>query len=157
MRSFDKIKGVKIDAFTRAYLECALWSSTDESRDDGGDPLDQNYEIEDIERKSLAQMARDCRDFQEEFAELLTKAYADTPCPCEADGAPAGHATSCAWWRKPSYTEEQAGHDFWLTRNGHGAGFWDRGLGKIGEALTKASKSYGSEYLHVYRGRIYNR
>lgn len=20
---------------------------------------------------------------------------------------------------------EQAGHDFWLTRNGHGAGFWD--------------------------------
>jgi hypothetical protein len=21
---------------------------------------------------------------------------------------------------------EQAGHDFWLTRNGHGAGFWDR-------------------------------
>ena len=22
---------------------------------------------------------------------------------------------------------EQAGHDFWLTRNGHGAGFWDRG------------------------------
>lgn len=20
----------------------------------------------------------------------------------------------------------QAGHDFWLTRNGHGAGFWDR-------------------------------
>ena len=22
---------------------------------------------------------------------------------------------------------EQAGHDLWLTRNGHGAGFWDRG------------------------------
>ena len=21
---------------------------------------------------------------------------------------------------------EQAGHDFWLTRNGHGTGFWDR-------------------------------
>lgn len=21
--------------------------------------------------------------------------------------------------------EEQAGHDFWLTRNGHGAGYWD--------------------------------
>ena len=21
---------------------------------------------------------------------------------------------------------DQAGHDFWLTRNGHGAGFWDR-------------------------------
>ena len=22
---------------------------------------------------------------------------------------------------------EQAGHDFWLSRNGHGSGFWDRG------------------------------
>jgi hypothetical protein len=21
---------------------------------------------------------------------------------------------------------EQCGHDFWLTRNGHGTGFWDR-------------------------------
>ena len=21
--------------------------------------------------------------------------------------------------------DEYAGHDFWLTRNGHGAGFWD--------------------------------
>ena len=32
--------------------------------------------------------------------------------------------------------EEQIGHDFWLTRNGHGAGFWDRGLGETGKKLT---------------------
>ena len=24
------------------------------------------------------------------------------------------------------YPAEQVGHDLWLTRNGHGAGFWDR-------------------------------
>ena len=24
------------------------------------------------------------------------------------------------------YPAEQIGHDLWLTRNGHGAGFWDR-------------------------------
>ncbi len=24
------------------------------------------------------------------------------------------------------WTDEQIGHDLWLTRNGHGAGFWDR-------------------------------
>lgn len=35
----------KLDAFTRQYLETALWSSTDNSRDDGGGPLDQNYDI----------------------------------------------------------------------------------------------------------------
>lgn len=38
--------------------------------------------------------------------------------------------------------EEQIGHDFWLTRNGHGAGFWDRGLGEIGDELTKISKTF---------------
>jgi len=38
---------------------------------------------------------------------------------------------------------EQVGHDFWLTRNGHGAGFWDRGLGAIGDRLTEAAKPYG--------------
>ena len=37
-----------------------------------------------------------------------------------------------------------AGHDFWLTRNGHGAGFWDRGLGQLGDDLTDAAKSFGS-------------
>lgn len=26
----------------------------------------------------------------------------------------------------PDIPAEQAGHDLWLTRNGHGAGFWDR-------------------------------
>lgn len=36
----------------------------------------------------------------------------------------------------------QAGHDFWLTRNGHGAGFWDRGLGGLGEALTRACERF---------------
>lgn len=42
------------------------------------------------------------------------------------------------------YREYSAGCDFYLTRNGHGAGFWDRGMGKIGEALTAAAKVYGS-------------
>jgi len=26
------------------------------------------------------------------------------------------------------WSDEQIGHDLWLTRGGHGAGFWDRGL-----------------------------
>lgn len=38
----------------------------------------------------------------------------------------------------------QCGHDFWLTRNGHGAGFWDRGLGDVGKRLTEACKAWGS-------------
>ena len=43
----------------------------------------------------------------------------------------------------------QLGHDLWLTRNGHGAGFWDRGLGALGDRLTKASEAYGSCDVYV--------
>lgn len=39
--------------------------------------------------------------------------------------------------------DERHGADFWLTRNGHGAGFWDRGYGRIGDELTRAAKAHG--------------
>ena len=43
----------------------------------------------------------------------------------------------------------QAGHDFWLTRNGHGTGFWDRpeiyGEYKA-EMFTKIAESFGEAY-----------
>ena len=44
---------------------------------------------------------------------------------------------------------EQIGHDFWLTRNGHGAGFWDRGLGERGDWLTAQCKPYGEADVYV--------
>ena len=44
--------------------------------------------------------------------------------------------------------ESQAGHDFCLTRNGHGAGFWDGDWpDDIGAELTEASKPYGTQGL----------
>jgi hypothetical protein len=43
----------------------------------------------------------------------------------------------------------QVGHDLWLTRNRHGAGFWDRGLGEVGERLTKAAHDLGEAYVFV--------
>lgn len=44
------------------------------------------------------------------------------------------------------------GHDFWLTRNRHGAGFWDRFGGdqegeRIGRELTKEAHPYGEAHL----------
>jgi hypothetical protein len=48
-------------------------------------------------------------------------------------------------WMDP----EQAGHDFFLTRNGHGAGFWDRGLGDRGDRLTKSAKSWGEMSTYI--------
>lgn len=39
---------------------------------------------------------------------------------------------------------EQIGHDFWLTRNRHGAGFWD-GDYKNGQKITAIVQSYFKE------------
>ena len=61
-----------MDDFTRAYLEAALWSSDDETNpEQGGEPLDDNYGIDDIEPETLAEMVEDCRQFQETHAELI--------------------------------------------------------------------------------------
>jgi hypothetical protein len=51
-------------------------------------------------------------------------------------------------------TPEQIGHDFWLTRNGHGAGFWDRGNGELGETLSSLAKIYGD--VSVYQDGKFN-
>jgi hypothetical protein len=45
---------------------------------------------------------------------------------------------------------EDAGHDFFLTRNGHGAGFWDGDYEKeIGNQLTQIAKGFGSIDFYV--------
>lgn len=46
----------------------------------------------------------------------------------------------------------QMGHDIWLTRNGHGAGFWDRTEleGDLGQILTQYAEDIGPR--EIYRG-----
>ena len=100
-----------------AYIECALWSSTD----DDGEPLDGlGLDVSDDCRK---RMEVECNS----FLELLERVEVDAS---ELD-------------------DTQMGHDFWLSRNGHGAGFWDRGLGEIGDTLHKWAKSFGTCDLYV--------
>ena len=127
-----------LDSFTSGYAVAALWSSTDNSRDDGGDPLDDNYSVDDIASDTLEQMRRDCAKFQRDNEKDLDKAY-------KADVFVDGRR----------YNAHSAGFDFWLTRQGHGAGFWDRGLGAVGDRLTEASKKYGTFDLYVQDGKVH--
>ena len=54
--------------------------------------------------------------------------------------------------------ESDAGHDFWLTRNRHGAGFWGRESDPVNDpcldALTEQSHAYGEIDTYLYRGLI---
>lgn len=51
----------------------------------------------------------------------------------------------------------RAGHDFWLTRQGHGAGFWDGDWPKAdGKRLTDMAHAFGSFELYLGDdGQIY--
>ena len=123
-----------LDEFTRAYIQAALWSSNDESDDSGGEPLDRNYGPEDIESKTLAKMIADCKKFQRQNARDIAADVHD------------GDA------------EQRAGHDFWLSRNGHGIGFFDQGDyfgADEAERLQEAASDFGGFNLYVHRGRIY--
>ncbi len=50
-----------------------------------------------------------------------------------------------------AYTSQYpVAHDFWLTRNGHGAGFWDGDYPKeIGKALTDLAHSFEECDLYI--------
>jgi hypothetical protein len=131
-----------LEAMVTGYATTALWSSTDgtctadphstcghagrpigEHCDPcryGGPPMDDAHTVEDIHPDTMATFRTDCESFARENA-------------ADLEGM------------DPS----QAGHDLWLTRNGHGAGFWDRGLGERGERLSEAARVYGSADLYV--------
>ena len=57
-----------------------------------------------------------------------------------------------AKWTIKGWTMEQLGYDFWLTRCGHGAGFWDRDFGDESsrDRLTALAQTFGE--TSVYRG-----
>lgn len=118
-----------LQAMVTGYIACALWSSNDESTEDGGEPMDQNYGPDDITPESRVKMFEDCANF-------LTTAFS-TLSDLEADIS------------YDTLPPEQVGHDFWLTRNGHGAGFWDRCLDHYGDTLTDMCVPYGESDLYV--------
>lgn len=119
----------KLDAFTTAYLVAMLWSTNDESDESGGQPMDANYSIEDLAPEALAEAICDCSEFREK----------------------AGLAVFSTEW-----TDEQAGHDFWLTRAGHGCGFWDGDYPTWGDQLTELCKSFGEMWPYIGDdGKVY--
>lgn len=85
--------------------------------------------IDDIHGGTLARMIIDCEKFQSQNAGDL-----ETYC-ASIDRRTMGHA----------------GHDFWLTRNHHGAGFWDRhGVpDDVGKRLTDAAHAFGPFSIYL--------
>jgi hypothetical protein len=121
-----------LDEMVTAYVAASLWAglaeypeseyaSMDPNAHYNPEPLDDFFSPADISADDLATITRECQDFAEANAADLADMDAG-----------------------------QVGHDFYLTRNGHGAGFWDRGLGELGDRLTRACEPYGESALYGF-------
>ena len=113
----------EFEEFFQDYMACLLWQAPE---GDDGKELDDTHTVSDFSADSAASSRKDCADFFSANEAMLKDV-------CE----------------RPGYSWGQAGHDFCLTRNHHGAGFWDRGLGQAGRVLTLSSHTYGSAGVYV--------
>ena len=82
----------------------------------------EGVELRNVSKACLSQMKHDCSLFQAKHDRLIEESTGD--------------------W-------SQAGHDFWLTRNHHGAGFWDGDWPEPqATELTRAAHAFGEFSLY---------
>jgi hypothetical protein len=103
----------ELEAFIEGYVETLLWTGWVVDGEEITSD-DLRDSAELMSKEALASVLKDCEDFWTCNEELLKDL---DPWLC--------------------------GSNFLLTRNRHGTGFWDRGLGKLGEELTEMSHPYG--------------
>lgn len=103
--------------FEQGYIDALLWCGVYEENESGElTTTDDLFDLSLVSTDALKQIREDCDAFVSTNRELLDATAGDY---------------------------SQHGHDFYLTRNRHGAGFWDRGYGDIGRALTDSAHAYG--------------
>ena len=104
-----------LEDYVYDYLSTALWAS---GEDEEGELLDLNYDTDDFSPETIEKAKQDLREFEIEAGETLKEAV-----------------------NEMGYGYEDVAHDFWMTRNGHGVGFWDRteikGQGKTLAGIAK--------------------
>lgn len=121
-----RIHNTQVNPFTWAYITALFWTTNEEEFPEYCYQGEFSISSNDTDRLSgdtLIRIIDDCIKF-EECAEIMFDA---TPGDCS-----------------------QHGHDFALSRNGHGAGFFDRGYGPVGDVLQELAKSFGE--FNLYKG-----
>jgi len=104
------------------YVATALWSTTD----DNGAPLDANYDFDDVDTESLQFQRIECEHFIQSNYSLIVALREN------------GHELSTIM------------HDFWLTRNSHGCGFWDGDYEEpYATLLTDSANSFGEREPYI--------
>jgi hypothetical protein len=113
----------ELDSFTRGYIQAVFFCGVYDNDGETGEihHAERDFNFDDLVESALNTIIEDCKDFQESNQADL-----------EGENL------------------EQCGTDFYFTRNGHGAGFWDGDYEREkGERLTANSKPYGEQTFYV--------
>ena len=111
---------------TRQYIETAIWADL---QDDAGNPADKDYDASDVAPGTVRQIEAAVDAF-------FTANAADI----EATGSDDGRTA----------------HNLYLSRNGHGAGFFGNGYGPAGDRLQDAARALGESQPYLGDdGRVY--
>lgn len=143
------------DSFTRGYIVAALWSTTGPAF--GTCPccgeenkLLDKWPSDEFERQERCS-GPECGTRETAHEPALDENYSWTDIAPECLQA---MLDDCAKFQAEQdlsgYPSEQAGHDFWLTRAGHGCGFWENDFGTEEQCdkLTEVCKQMGEFYLY---------
>lgn len=140
----DGPDGETIGDVVRGYVEAQLWTTQDMYLDNGttvddGAMLDERVSFDDVRPEYLERVRCDVLEFVTRHP-LAVRMYLEHRCHSASDGSAAEHF----------------GHDFFLTREGHGTGFWDRDYGaawdstsplrSLGDYLTSCMRSFVSDF-----------
>lgn len=138
----DQKSPKNIQKIIDSYLECALWTDGEELEEQDKKYNQDLYKMDDEDwneseiKDYIDSIDLNVNNFDEDS---LIKTYLDIKKFLRI----VGFATD-------EIDESDIGHDLWLTRNGHGTGFWDRGYDDdISDILTNAAKSLGSATLYL--------
>ena len=107
--------------FRKGYIDALLWSSVNNDAEGAKYFGELANGYEDFTKQAQGIIDRECKDFLDKALKFI-----------------------------PEDSFDQAGHDFALTRNKHGTGFWDREdeYGQdAAEKMNNIAASFGEVYL----------
>lgn len=108
--------------FLRGYIECALWTDV---------PVAPAPQMREVPLSTLTALARPALWFLRRFEPSLTASSKLQRARVHGIQPP---------------TWAELGHMLWLTRNGHGSGFWSEGVA-LGTHLSNMARVMGEAHL----------
>jgi len=126
--------------FFNAYIEAMIWTLPEHDEGENIGPGDYFVNEDDLDGEGMKKLQSIARRFWRENKDAIAR----------------GNIGANGW-----SIYAQAGHDLWLTQNGHGTGFWDRpeiwgdDMDTLDANATALGEVYTEWSYEEGKGRVY--